>query len=462
LEIRAGQSIAVIGASGGGKSTLLRLIEGSLPAQGPAVRVRKRVALVYQDLRLVNERTALENAVMGAFSRSSPWSFRFDQEWIDEANELLRALGLGDQVDQPVSLLSGGQRQRVAIARALMSRPLLLLADEPFAHLDPRTGGETLELIKKLQRDRGFALVVTTHDASVAAGAFDDVWRVSNGRLARGDGSATVACPSPISRRDRRREVEIGAVSTLLTLVLLSLVFLPRLGLDAENLGSETLATLARIFLPSFDSLTRVSWWFLMERLLLTVQMALLATTISFFVAAPLAFLGAQGFMPGWISHPVRGALMALRAIPALVWALIFVSAVGLGPVAGVLALIVYSLGYFTKFLYEGLEDLDRKSFSVLRQLGASAPQAFFHAILPTAQPLLVSSFVFMLEYNVRSASILGLVGAGGVGQDLMYALEWRDFPTVFAILLYLVALVVALDRVSSWVRRRFKTLRGV
>jgi phosphonate transport system permease protein len=153
---------------------------------------------------------------------------------------------------------------------------------------------------------------------------------------------------------------------------------------------------------------------------------------------------------------------MCLRSIPALIWALFFVAGLGLGVVSGIAALTVYSVGYFTKLLYEGIEDLERKPFWALQHLGASRWQAMWHALLPASKPLLISSFVFMLEYNVRSASLLGLVGAGGLGQDLMYAIEWRDYATVFSILVLLILVVLFFDQLSRWTRERIKILRGL
>jgi phosphonate transport system permease protein len=193
-----------------------------------------------------------------------------------------------------------------------------------------------------------------------------------------------------------------------------------------------------------------------------TLQMALLGTVFGFLIACPLGFLSADGVTSKWFSRPLRFCLMILRSVPALIWALFFVSSLGLGVVSGVAALSVYSIGYFAKLLYEGVEDLERKPFMALQQLGATRWQAARHALLPSSKPLLISSFIFLLEYNVRSASLLGLVGAGGLGQDLMYYIEWREYSSVFAILLLFVSVVLIFDQVSRLTREQIKKRRGL
>src|SRR5690606_6191463 len=113
--------------------------------------------------------------------------------------------------------------------------------------------------------------------------------------------------------------------------------------------------------------------------------------------------------------------LNVVRTVPSIFWALVFVAMVGLGPTSGVLALAAYSTGYLTKMYYEALEDADAKAAMALRALGASRLQAFTQASLVASRPSLLAATFFVFEYNVRGASILGVVGAGGIGQHLMY-----------------------------------------
>jgi phosphonate transport system permease protein len=460
LSISAGRTIAVIGPSGGGKSTLLRLLEGSLSPKEPTIEQRAPTGMIYQDLRLVPEKTALENVLMGSLGRLTWQEFSFPPTFETEAKELLTHLGLEAHLDQPVSMLSGGQKQRVAIARALMSHPHLLLADEPFSHLDHETAMETFSLLKDLQKKLGFSMLITIHSNEISAFNFDEVWQVDNGRL-------FLTRQKVFPKIEKAFHTKVYLVEKLafygiLILVALSLWQFPTMGYDSSNAASEQLSFFKKLFFHSSEALAAVNWLYLLERLWLTIRMAFIGTTLGFLISWPLSYLAAEGVSYAWVSYPLRLFLMGIRSVPALVWALFFIAGLGLGPVSGIAALTLYSVGYFTKLLYEGIEDIERKPFHALRQLGASRLQAIWYAIVPSSKTLLISSFVFMLEYNVRSASLLGLVGAGGIGQDLMYSLEWRDFASVFSILCLLIVVVLIFDQTSVLVRRYLRSLRGL
>jgi phosphonate transport system permease protein len=459
FSIYANDSIAIIGSSGGGKSTLLRLIEGSLIAENlRSQKIFGPTALIYQDLRLVNERSALENCLMGAFGQKQ----LTQSQKSDFAYNLLEQLGLSAHSHQAVSMLSGGQKQRVAIARALMSRPKLLLADEPFSHLDYKTAVETYNIIKKLQNEFDFALVVSIHHNEFMPFKFDQTWIVSQGHLYFSPDSIVNNNLKVLTKKPSFFISETFFILFFSLLTIICLIQLPQSGFNSQNAWGELVLFFKKLVINSLAQLSTINWNFLIGRLMQTLQMALLGTVFGFIIACPLGFLSADGISSRWINRPIRFFLMILRSIPALLWALFFVSSLGLGVVSGVAALSVYSIGYFAKLLYEGIEDLERKPFMALRQLGASRWQAARHALLPSSKPLLVSSFIFLLEYNVRSASLLGLVGAGGLGQDLMYFIEWRDFSSVFAILLLLISVVLSFDQISKFIRLEIKKRRGL
>ncbi len=456
--VSRGESIAIVGPSGGGKSTLLRIIEGSLSLENAQVINKKaKAALIYQDLRLVLEKSALQNVMMGALGSSQ----KSEIEKNHFAESLLEKLGLKAFKDQPVSHLSGGQKQRVAIARALMSQPDILIADECFSHLDLETAQETYEIIKNFQREFGFAWIVTIHFNFLPERSFDRIWKVKNGVL--------------ITEHDKenndKEKPEFQKKKQLTKTHLFFLVFVLLAGLSSSQLFAQLSSPISwnelgvflkKLLLHSFSQLQRVHWSFLFSQLYLTFQMALLGTFFGFIISLPLALFSAEGIVPQWISQPLRFLTMVIRSVPALIWALFFVAGLGLGVVSGIAALTIYSVGYFSKLLYEGIEDLERKPFLAVKQLGASTFQAALKALLPSSKPLFVSTFIFLLEYNVRSASLLGLVGAGGIGQDLMYSIEWRDYPTVFAILVLLVGTVFIFDQISRVVRSEIKKYRGV
>ncbi len=176
--------------------------------------------------------------------------------------------------------------------------------------------------------------------------------------------------------------------------------------------------------------------------------------------ALPFALLAANDIAPIWVNKPVRIGLMCLRSIPALIWALIFVAAFGVGAMAGVFSLALYTAGYLGKLIYEGVEDLEQRAFKSLRHLGASRFQSMRMSLIPPAKPMLLSHFIFMFEYNIRAASLLGIVGAGGIGQELMYALEWRRFDHAGIILLMLLGIIFVADQISEKLRQQLKRRR--
>lgn len=143
------------------------------------------------------------------------------------------------------------------------------------------------------------------------------------------------------------------------------------------------------------------------------------------------------------------------RTVPSVVWGLFFVAAVGLGSFSGVLALAVYTTGYLGKFYYETCESMDEAAAEALRTSGASQPQIFQYAILPQSLPVLLNYTVFILEYSIRAAAILGVVGAGGSGFYLYVYLRNFEYTRAATLLVLLLVVVVAMDALSGWVRRR-------
>ncbi len=187
LSVGQGEVIALIGASGAGKSSLIRCInrlieptEGTIRVAGTEItglpagrlrRERRRIGMIFQEYALVERISVMENALSGRLGYTGFWAStfrRYSSEDVERAIGLLRRVGLEDHIDKRADALSGGQRQRVGIVRALMQSPDLLLVDEPTASLDPKTGREVMRLIIELARENDVAAIVNIHDVALA------------------------------------------------------------------------------------------------------------------------------------------------------------------------------------------------------------------------------------------------------------------------------------------------------
>lgn len=173
-------------------------------------------------------------------------------------------------------------------------------------------------------------------------------------------------------------------------------------------------------------------------------------------MAAPLCLLAARNTAPVPMLHaPARWLLNALRGIDSFVFALLFVAAVGLGPFAGVLGIALHSAGSIAKLWSEAIETVERGPIEAATMSGAGRLRVIVHALIPDVSPSLASTMLYVWEFNLRASTVLGLVGAGGIGQELKSSIDLLDFPRVFAILLIIMAMVTMVDQVSSLVRRR-------
>ena len=185
-----------------------------------------------------------------------------------------------------------------------------------------------------------------------------------------------------------------------------------------------------------------------------TVAIATLGTTAAALLALPLTLFATRPVAPAaWLYHPVRGVLDTLRGVDGFVFALIFVAAVGLGPFAGVLGVALHSAGSIAKLWSEALEAADLAPVEAALSAGATRTQAALVVLLPETLPQTASAVLYVWEANIRASTVLGLVGAGGLGQELKNAVDLLDFARVLAILLVVVALVLTADRLSGRLR---------
>ena len=210
-------------------------------------------------------------------------------------------------------------------------------------------------------------------------------------------------------------------------------------------------------FLTHFITPPDWSWLgILAVKLAETVEMALLGTLVAAVISIPLGFLGARNSSPHpVISHAVRACLSFVRAFPEMMWALVFVAAVGLGALPGVAAIALVTIGFLGKFLAESLEAISDSKIEGVVAHGARPMQVRVFALFPHAWPDFVSVLFVVFEHNVRAATVLGLVGAGGIGYDMTMAMRLFQFDRLVLIITAIWLLVTILDRLSDAIRRR-------
>lgn len=184
-----------------------------------------------------------------------------------------------------------------------------------------------------------------------------------------------------------------------------------------------------------------------------TVQIAIWGTALAVMIGIPFAILASANVSPQWIVQPVRRLMDAFRAINEIVFALMFVVAVGLGPLAGVLALAVHNIGIIAKLFSEAVEAIDPRPVEGIRSSGASKLQEVVYGILPQVMPLWSSFTLYRFETNVRSATVLGLVGAGGIGHSLYENIRGFNYAETAAIIIIVVATVMLIDLISARIR---------
>ncbi|MBN1696985.1 MAG: phosphonate ABC transporter, permease protein PhnE [Spirochaetales bacterium] len=192
------------------------------------------------------------------------------------------------------------------------------------------------------------------------------------------------------------------------------------------------------------------------EEMIVTIQIAVWGTFAAVIFSIPFGLLSAHNVTPVWLRHPVRRLMDMLRAVNEIVFALIFVAAIGLGPFAGVLALFVHTLGTLAKLFSEAVEAIDPKPIEGIRATGAGKISEIIYGIIPQVTPLWISYSLYRFEANVRSATVLGIVGAGGIGQILHDSMNSFYLKKVCSMLIIIIVTVSVIDLVSSRIRKYF------
>lgn len=207
-------------------------------------------------------------------------------------------------------------------------------------------------------------------------------------------------------------------------------------------------------FLKGFAHPDFRDWRSYLAGMIETIQIAIWGTALAVVLGAPFAILSSANVCPAWVVQPTRRLMDASRAINEIVFALLFVVAVGLGPLAGVLAIAVHNIGVISKLFSEAVEAIDPRPVEGIRSTGASRLQEVVFGIVPQVAPLWSSFILYRFETNVRSATVLGIVGAGGIGYALYENIRSFQYAQTAAIIIIVVVTVMLIDIISARLRR--------
>jgi len=258
-----------------------------------------------------------------------------------------------------------------------------------------------------------------------------------------------------ILAEDRRASLRYAGLVGVIVVVCLAALGLTGF-FDAQRFaeGGPALVQLASEMVP--PDFGRWREW--LKPLLDTLAMSVAGTALAVVLSLPLALFAAANTSP----HPLvyqafRTLLSGLRSVPELIMGIIFVAAVGFGALPGVLALGLHSVGMVGKFYAEAIEHVDEKPLEAARAAGASSFQVITHAVLPQVLPQLADITIYRWEYHFRASTVLGIVGAGGIGFELIAALRIMKYDQVSAILIAILICVIVVDSLGAWLRRKLR-----
>ena len=263
--------------------------------------------------------------------------------------------------------------------------------------------------------------------------------------------AATIPPPPPSVRRNR-------ALQGALLLLLIALALLAWFGLDLPS-WSRVVRGLQRNLVPLLRGFVNPEWEtapLAISAMAETFFMAVIGTTIGGLLAFPLSFLAAGNLLGGTRrAAPGKALLVAVRTFPEILLAIIFVAAAGPGPTAGIMAMGIHSIGFLGKIFSDVIEGIDPGPNEAIRATGGNQLQVFLYSVVPQVLPEFASNLLYRFEINLRSATVLGLVGAGGIGLPLIQRIQFRRWAEVSMILIVIVVVIVVVDALSSALRRR-------
>jgi len=187
-----------------------------------------------------------------------------------------------------------------------------------------------------------------------------------------------------------------------------------------------------------------------------TIQMAFIGTVVGIVIALPLSMLAARNLNSKFVYAPIRALLATVRTFPSILWALLFVIMVGSGAFAGILAIIMYTIGFIAKLQYEVIETIDSDPMDAIGSIGVSKVQLITYVVLPESASHLLSQMLYMFEYNIRQTSILGLVGAGGIGFYIINYIKFFEYGKAAIFMIVVLVTVLIIDWVSVKIRDKY------
>lgn len=257
--------------------------------------------------------------------------------------------------------------------------------------------------------------------------------------------------PPPRFRRPNWRQLAIGlGLVALFGHALYGTEFYSMTLEEVADMPGNVLRLITEMLPPGRESLQKIG-----PAVLETVQMSLVGTLLGVMLSLPLGLLAAKSLSPNRISYfAARGLVSFCRTVPDMVWAIFFVIIVGLGPLAGMLTLLVDTVGFAGRFFAEAFEEVDNGPREALSAIGASGNGAFFSVILPAAAPSCINTSMYCLERAVQSSVVLGLVGAGGIGMLLEEPMVWHNYPEATTVVLTIFVMLAAVEQLSGRIRR--------
>ncbi|MHB9075335.1 MAG: phosphonate ABC transporter, permease protein PhnE [Desulfobaccales bacterium] len=255
-------------------------------------------------------------------------------------------------------------------------------------------------------------------------------------------------------RKQRAWRASLAQASLVLFMILVASWYVGLFDVKRLAEGGPSLVSLLREMLP--PDFKDASEW--IKPLADTLAMSIAGTALALIFSLPLGFLAAKNTTPHIMVYQVaRGILNALRSIPELIMGIIFVAAVGFGALPGVLALGLHSIGMVGKFFAESIEHVNEGPVEAARAAGATPLQVVMHGILPQVLPQMADVAIYRWEYNFRASTVMGMVGAGGIGFELIASLRIMQYQEVSAILIVILIMVTLVDSLSSYLRTRFQ-----